>query len=106
VIFTFGARSWWSGIPVTAEWLVFNSHCEGGGAFQSQWFGLRKKSELPCPTAMVVVNDATASVFVSLLMQMGYKVPDDMSVVGLDDLPVAQYGAIPLTTIRCLWNCT
>jgi DNA-binding LacI/PurR family transcriptional regulator len=89
-----------SDIPVTTEWLVCTSHFESGGAELAQWFDQRKKSSLSCPTALVIVNDAAASIFVSQLTQMGYKVPDDISVVGFDDLPVAQYGQVPLTTIH------
>jgi LacI family transcriptional regulator len=31
---------------------------------------------------------------------MGLRVPDDVSVTGFDDLPIAKYLAPPLTTIR------
>jgi LacI family transcriptional regulator len=27
-------------------------------------------------------------------------VPDDVSVAGLDDIPIAEYGPVPLTTMR------
>ena len=30
----------------------------------------------------------------------GLKVPDDLSVVGFDDIPMAELSAVPLTTVR------
>ena len=32
--------------------------------------------------------------------QLGYQVPDDVSIIGFDDLPIAAYTSPPLTTIN------
>lgn len=32
--------------------------------------------------------------------EMGYRIPEDLSIVGFDDLPIAAYTSPPLTTIR------
>ena len=51
-------------------------------------------------TAIVAANDQMAFGAISCLFQYGLRVPDDVSVVGFDDLPEAQYFLPPLTTIR------
>lgn len=54
----------------------------------------------PLPTAVACVNDALAIITVRALMQMGLRVPDDVSVVGFDDISLAAYMNVPLTTTR------
>jgi DNA-binding LacI/PurR family transcriptional regulator len=51
------------------------------------------------PTALCIVNDVSASTFVTVLARSGLKVPDDVSVVGFDDAPAARYALVPLTTV-------
>lgn len=52
------------------------------------------------PTALCITDDTVAAAFVSQLMRAGWRVPQDVSVVGHDDLPVAAYtSAVPLTTV-------
>ena len=50
-------------------------------------------------TAVVGANDATALGLMWELNNQGIKVPDDISVVGIDDLPEAKYSYPPLTTV-------
>ena len=50
--------------------------------------------------AFVCVNDDTASDVISFLLQNGIRIPEDVRVVGFDDLPTNQYLPVPLTTIR------
>ncbi|PRX28289.1 LacI family transcriptional regulator [Orenia metallireducens] len=50
-------------------------------------------------TAVVAANDATALGLMWELNNQGIKVPQDVSVVGVDDLPEAKYSYPPLTTI-------
>jgi len=52
------------------------------------------------PTAIFVSSDDMASEVVTVLMENGFKVPDDISVIGFDDDPVCLYGPVSLTTIR------
>ena len=51
------------------------------------------------PTALVCVNDILAIIAISALRNIGYAVPDDVSVVGFDDISIASYIDVPLTTI-------
>lgn len=54
----------------------------------------------PQPTAIACVNDALAILTVRAIQQMGLRVPEDISVVGFDDIDLAAYMHIPLTTTR------
>lgn len=54
----------------------------------------------PRPTAIFCANDETAMGFVAAAHRVGVRVPEDVSVVGFDDIHFAQ-GFIPaLTTVR------
>jgi LacI family transcriptional regulator len=52
------------------------------------------------PTAVVAGNDDMALGLMQTLIQGGIKVPQDLSVVGFDDSPIARLSVPPLTTIR------
>lgn len=51
-------------------------------------------------TAVLCINDMVAFGFIQALHQHGIRVPDDVSVVGFDDIPFAETFIPPLTTIR------
>lgn len=51
-------------------------------------------------TAIICASDLIASGAINELHRMGKRVPQDISVTGFDDLPIAKYLAPPLTTIR------
>jgi LacI family transcriptional regulator len=52
------------------------------------------------PTAIFAVNDNTAIGAMSWLSSKGLSVPDDISIVGYNDIPVVRHLAVPLTTVR------
>ncbi|MFU8850207.1 LacI family DNA-binding transcriptional regulator [Micromonospora sp. SL1-18] len=54
----------------------------------------------PDITAVFCANDHQALGLLRALHQRGVRVPDDVSVVGFDDIPEAAYFSPPLTTIR------
>lgn len=55
-----------------------------------------------CPaTAIVCINDMLAIGIIRTLMQNGVKVPEDVSVVGFDDIPFASIFMPALTTVHC-----
>jgi LacI family transcriptional regulator len=57
--------------------------------------------ELPePPTAVFAGSDETALGVIEAARGRGLRVPDDLSVVGFDDTPVARLAAPPLTTVR------
>lgn len=51
-------------------------------------------------TALQVVNDRVAMGAMQALAEHGLRVPDDISIIGFDDNPLASYLVPPLTTIR------
>lgn len=57
-------------------------------------------SRTPRPTAIIYSNDEMAFVGMRAIHEMGLEVPRDISVVGVDDIPLAAFGSPPLTTIR------
>ncbi len=55
--------------------------------------------ELPA-TAFVAANDQSALGAILALSERGHRVPEDVSVTGVDDVPEAAYFSPPLTTLR------
>lgn len=66
-------------VRVTRAWL------EGGGKL---------------PEAIACANDQTALGVMHAVHRAGYRVPDDVAVVGFDDIPVARHLSPGLTTVR------
>ncbi|MFJ1967354.1 LacI family DNA-binding transcriptional regulator [Streptomyces sp. NPDC087903] len=57
-------------------------------------------------TAVFAANDDMAIGLIRALLEAGRRVPEDVSVVGLDDIPVAAYVSPPLTTVRQPFDAT
>lgn len=82
------------GAPEHPEWCFDGNGSEASGArlFQKYW-------ELsPRPTALVIVNEAAAAAFIHAAIRRGIRVPEEVSVVSNDGLPVGTYAAVPITT--------
>jgi LacI family transcriptional regulator len=58
---------------------------------------LKKKQPF---TALFAQNDRIASGAINALKEAGFRVPQDVSIVGYDDIPEAEFSDPPLTTIR------
>lgn len=52
------------------------------------------------PTAITCYNDLVALGLIRALNELGLRVPEDVSVIGYDDIDMASYAAMPLTTVR------
>ncbi|MCL6600322.1 MAG: LacI family transcriptional regulator [Alicyclobacillus macrosporangiidus] len=52
------------------------------------------------PSAVVYATDAMALIGMDVAMSMGYRIPEDVSVAGMDDIKMAAHAAIQLTTVR------
>ena len=68
---------------------------EGGAAAMERLLALE-----PLPTAVFCYNDLTALGALHTIRKNGLRVPEDISLVGFDDLFLTQYTDPPLTTVR------
>lgn len=57
-------------------------------------------SRLKGCTACVCYNDETACKLVNIFRKAGIKVPQDVSVVGIDNSKMAEFCAVPLTSVK------
>ncbi len=53
----------------------------------------------PCPTAVFAANDSMAIGLLGAARELGFEIPDDLAVVGFDDVTIARYLNPPLTTV-------
>lgn len=53
----------------------------------------------PRPTAVFAANDSMAIGAIGGFAEAGLRVPEDLTVVGFDDIPIARFMAPPLTTV-------
>ena len=52
------------------------------------------------PTAFVALNDEVALGGLTRIKEVGLRVPQDVSIIGFDDTPMAERSETPLTTMR------
>jgi LacI family transcriptional regulator len=83
-------------LPAQKKWIVECDHTLKGGV---TGFGKLRALAAP-PTAVVCSNDMTAIGLLRAAYMEGLRVPQDLSVIGLDDISFAEYTLPPLTTIR------
>ena len=56
------------------------------------------------PTAFIAAYDEIALAFIHKLTKNGFKVPDDISVIGINDIPFSSYAQTPLTTVKTMYE--
>jgi DNA-binding LacI/PurR family transcriptional regulator len=84
------------GLPVQKKWVIECDHTLKGGVT-----GFDRLQALAAgPTAILCSNDMTAIGVLRAAYLKGLRVPQDLSVVGLDDIDFAEFTLPPLTTIR------
>jgi DNA-binding LacI/PurR family transcriptional regulator len=83
-------------VPFEPE-LVFHGdgNPEGGMEGMVRLLALRNP-----PTAVFCYDDMTALGVISQIRTFGLRVPDDISVIGFDDLKIVKYTDPQLTTVR------
>jgi len=85
-----------AGFAIQKKWIVECDHTlKGGVAGFNQLQALATR-----PTAIVCSNDMTAIGVLRAAYMEGLRVPQDLSVIGLDDIDFAEFTLPPLTTIR------
>jgi LacI family transcriptional regulator len=84
------------GIPVEPDLIVEGDHTIEGGmkAFEELL------SRAPRPTAVLCSNDMTAIGVIRKSYEEGIAIPDDLSLIGFDDIRLAQFVSPPLTTVQ------
>jgi LacI family transcriptional regulator len=84
------------GLEVPPEFIVTGDHTVEGGV-QS----LGRLNALPtAPTAVMCSNDLTAIGVLRQAYDSGIETPRDLSVIGFDDIKLAQFAIPPLTTVQ------
>ncbi len=85
-----------SGIEYKPEWhfeyLNINT-MEAGKQLASSFMKLEKR-----PSVVIASEDDIALAFIAGITSAGLRVPEDISVVGVDNIPMSQYSNPPLTT--------
>jgi LacI family transcriptional regulator len=85
-----------AGLPVQKKWIIECDHSlKGGVAGFTQLQALATR-----PTAIICSNDMTAIGVLRGAYRDGVRVPQDLSLIGLDDIDFAEFTLPPLTTIR------
>ena len=84
------------GLAVDAETVVEGDHTMEGGVAAMERLLTRK----PLPTAVLCSNDMTAIGVMHTAYRAGLNVPKDISVIGFDDIHLAQMMMPPLSTIQ------
>lgn len=85
-----------AGISINQQWIVpANFECDGGfNAFNT----LYERGELP--SAIFACNDMMAMGLINAANEKGIKVPEDLSVIGYDDVYISKFMVPALTTIH------
>jgi DNA-binding LacI/PurR family transcriptional regulator len=87
-----------AGLAIQKKWVIECDHTLKGGV---AGFAQLQAQALPVrPTAILCSNDMTAIGVLRAAYMEGLRVPDDVSVIGLDDIDFAEFTLPPLTTIR------
>jgi len=85
-----------AGLAIREEWLFPGTYNMESGTAAAEH--LLASSEMP--TAMFCGNDEMALGMIHRLRAAGIDCPRDISVIGLDDIPVARFFEPPLTTMQ------
>ena len=83
-----------AGITIPPEWIGHGAH----GRYEARELARRMLTAERRPTAILAASDTQALGVIAAASEAGLRVPDDLSVIGYDDIEAADY--VGLTTIR------
>ncbi|MHB0947327.1 MAG: LacI family DNA-binding transcriptional regulator [Sedimentisphaerales bacterium] len=82
-----------SGIKVSDKWII---EVNSDNCLEKMRAVLQQENH---PTAFVFYNDYLATRMLDAAHELNMKVPEDISIVGFDDSPIAKTCSVPITTI-------
>jgi LacI family xylobiose transport system transcriptional regulator len=85
-----------AGLPIDPDWIRFGDFHTSGGRLHGQ--DLLDRDDRP--TAIFAGSDLQALGVLEAMRQLGLRAPDDVSIVGYDDIPLATWVSPRLTTIH------
>lgn len=84
-----------NGIPFQEEYII-----DGSYNYQSGYEGMSQLFKNPVlPTAVIAINDFSAAGIVRCIIDHGYRIPEDISVVSYDNTLIAELQVPKLTSI-------
>jgi DNA-binding LacI/PurR family transcriptional regulator len=83
-----------AGLDVPDPWIGHGAH----GRYEARDLARRMLADADRPTAIFTASDTQALGVIAAARELGLHVPDDLSVVGYDDIEAADY--VGLTTVR------
>lgn len=78
---------------------VINGDFQAKAAYKQMKEWLEDKAH-KLPEVIFSFSDQMAIAAMQAIEESGYKIPDDVSIIGMDDIPAASYISTPLTTIH------
>jgi LacI family transcriptional regulator len=85
-----------NGIDIKENYIV---SCKGFGFKDGFYILPRLLHQAPDITAIFAASDEMAMGVISAAYKLGIKIPDDISIIGYDNLPLAEMAIPPLTTV-------
>ncbi|RJG26804.1 LacI family DNA-binding transcriptional regulator [Paenibacillus thiaminolyticus] len=84
-----------AGMEARPEWIVEGEFLQESGYRAMSFF-----MSLPeRPTALVAIDDVVAFGVLRGLMELGYRVPDDLSLVSFNNVPLSELATPPITSV-------
>lgn len=85
-----------AGRPIDTDWIAVGDYSQQSGhAIMRRWL-----ERGAYPSAFFCASDGMAMGALLALHQAGVAVPEEVAIVGFDDLPTSQYAYPPLTTVH------
>lgn len=85
-----------AGRPIDPALVIYGEYCSHAGAEAME----QLLERVPDLDAVFVNSDLNAIAAIEVIRRHGKRIPQDIAVVGYDDLSIASYNKPPLTTIR------